>query len=73
MVCFLKDLGVDEDTIGRILVRCPELFASSIERTLERKLGFLNDIGISRHHFPRVIRKYPEFLVCDVDEALLPR
>lgn len=73
MVCFLKDLGVDEDTIGKILVRCPELFASSIEKTLERKLSFLNDIGVSSQHFPRVIRKYPEFLVCDVDGALLPR
>ncbi|CAH9118752.1 unnamed protein product [Cuscuta europaea] len=73
VVCFLRDLGVDEDTLVRIIIRCPEIFASSIERTLERKLAFLSTIGISRGHFQRVIRKYPEVFICDVDGALLPR
>ncbi|XP_070048508.1 transcription termination factor MTERF2, chloroplastic isoform X2 [Nicotiana tomentosiformis] len=73
VVCFLRDLGLDDDVIGRILGRCPEIFASSIGKTLKRKLNFLMGIGVSRHHLPRIIRKYPELFVCDVHRALLPR
>ncbi|XP_043711214.1 transcription termination factor MTERF2, chloroplastic isoform X2 [Telopea speciosissima] len=73
MVLFMEELGLDAETIGRIMSRCPEIFASSIERTLRRKVKFLADIGISRDHLPRVIRKYPELLVSDIDSALLPR
>lgn len=73
MVFFFKGLGLDEESIERILVRCPEIFAASVEKTLKRKLAFLVSVGVSHHHFPRVIRKYPEFFVCDVDQALLPR
>lgn len=73
VVCFLRDLGLDDDTIGRILGRCPEIFASSIGSTLKRKLNFLRGIGVSRSHLPRIIRKYPEFFVCDINRALRPR
>lgn len=72
-MCFLRDLGLDDDIIGRILGRCPEIFASSIGKTLKRKLNFLMGIGVSRRHLPRIIRKYPELFVCDIDRALLPR
>lgn len=73
MVSLLEDLGFDKETIGRILGRCPEIFATSIERTLKRKLKFLAAIGVSEVHFPRVINKYPELLVSDIDKTLLPR
>ncbi|XP_019243963.1 PREDICTED: transcription termination factor MTERF2, chloroplastic isoform X2 [Nicotiana attenuata] len=73
VVCFLRDLGLDDDIIGRILGRCPEIFASSIGKTLKRKLNFLMGIGVSRRHLPRIIRKYPELFVCDIHRALLPR
>lgn len=73
MVSFFKELGMDEDAIARMLSRCPEIFAASIDRTLGKKLQFLSSIGISKAHIPRVIRKYPELFVCDVDRALLPR
>lgn len=73
VVSFLKDLGLVEEDISRILCRCPEIFATSIDRTLMKKLEFLSAIGVSRTHLPRVIRKYPELFVCDVDRALLPR
>ncbi|XP_028090547.1 transcription termination factor MTERF4, chloroplastic [Camellia sinensis] len=73
VVSFLKDLGLDEETIGSVLGRCPEIFATSIERTLNKKLDFFSTIGISKSHLPRVIRKYPELFVCDVDRTLLPR
>lgn len=73
MVYFLKELGLDEETVGRILGRCPEIFATDIERILKKKLDFLNRIGVSKGNLPRVIRKYPELFVCDVNKALLPR
>lgn len=73
VILFLKGLGLDEVSIGRIFARCPEIFASSIERTLKRKLHFLLSIGVSTTHFPRVIKKYPELFVCDVEQSLLPR
>ncbi|KAL8057313.1 hypothetical protein ABFX02_04G176800 [Erythranthe guttata] len=73
VVSFFKDLGLDEESIARTISRCPEIFAASIDNTLEKKLKFLSDIGISKTHLPRVIRKYPELFVCDVDKALLPR
>ncbi|PON87657.1 Mitochodrial transcription termination factor [Trema orientale] len=70
---FLEDLGFDKETAGMILGRCPEIFATSIERTLKRKLKFLGAIGVSEVYFPRVIKKYPELLVSDIDRTLLPR
>ncbi|KAI3464178.1 hypothetical protein Pfo_020841 [Paulownia fortunei] len=73
VVSFFKDLGLDEEAIARMVVRCPEIFAASIDKTLEKKLVFLSNVGISKTHLPRVIRKYPELFVCDVDRALLPR
>ncbi|KAL6996081.1 hypothetical protein U1Q18_006217 [Sarracenia purpurea var. burkii] len=73
VVVFLKDLGLDEETIGRVLGRCPEIFAASIEKTLKKKLDFLTTIGVSKSHLPRVIRKYPELFLYDVNRTLLPR
>lgn len=73
MVSFLKDLGFDQETVGKILVRCPEIFAMSIEKTLRVKVEFLTSIGVSEDHLPRIIKKYPEFLVSDINKALLPR
>lgn len=73
VVSYLKDLGLEEETIGRILGRCPEIFMLNIDKTLKKKVEFLSEIGVSKNHFPRVIRKYPELLVCDVNKSLHPR
>ncbi|KAL6542003.1 hypothetical protein OROGR_011489 [Orobanche gracilis] len=73
VVFFFRDLGLDGEAIARTLARCPEIFATSVDKTLEKKLEFLSNVGVTKTHLPRVIRKYPEFLVCDVDRALLPR
>ncbi|KAL5554187.1 hypothetical protein UlMin_041588 [Ulmus minor] len=73
VVSFLEDLGFDRETIGNTLGRCPEIFATSIDKTLKRKFEFLSATGVSEVHFPRVIRKYPELLVSDVGRTLLPR
>ena len=73
VVTFMEGLGFDKETVGSIFGRCPELFAASIERTLQRKLDFLASIGVSKVHLPRVIKKYPELLVSDTDKTLLPR
>ena len=73
MVSLFEDIGFSKETIGIILCRCPEIFATSIERTLKRKFKFLSVIGVSEPHLPRVIKKYPELLVSDVDRTLLPR
>lgn len=73
MVSFLENLGFDSEMVGKIVLRCPEIFAASIEKTLNRKLEFLKNMGISNHHLPRVIKKYPEVLVSDVDRTLIPR
>lgn len=73
VVSFFRDLGLDNVAISRTLGRCPEIFAASVDETLEKKLQFLRKIGISKTHLPRVIRKYPELFVCDIDRALFPR
>ncbi|PKI31843.1 hypothetical protein CRG98_047764 [Punica granatum] len=73
VVSLLEDIGFDRITVGKILVRCPEVFATSVEKTLRKKLDFLTSIGISESHLPRVIKKYPEVLVSDIDRTLVPR
>lgn len=73
VVSFLKHLGFDSMNIGRILCRCPEIFAASVDDTLQRKVRILIDFGISQNFIPRVIRKYPELLLLDVNTSLLPR
>uniref|UniRef100_A0A1D1Y9D4 mTERF domain-containing protein 1, mitochondrial n=1 Tax=Anthurium amnicola TaxID=1678845 RepID=A0A1D1Y9D4_9ARAE len=73
VVSFMEEVGFDDESIGRILCRCPEIFASSVDKTLRKKLAFLKDLGIASKHLPRVMKKYPEFLVSDVDNTLLPR
>ncbi|GKV26772.1 hypothetical protein SLEP1_g36007 [Rubroshorea leprosula] len=73
VILFLEDLGFDRVTVGKILCRCPELFATNIEKTLKSKVEFLTEFGISKDHLSRVIKKYPELLVSDVDRAMLPR
>ncbi|XP_051133507.1 transcription termination factor MTERF2, chloroplastic [Andrographis paniculata] len=73
VVSFFEDLGLDEEEIAKTLCRCPEIFATNIDKTLQKKLEFLHSVGISGTHLPRVVRKYPELFVCDVNRALLPR
>ncbi|PSS07225.1 Transcription termination factor like [Actinidia chinensis var. chinensis] len=73
VVVFLRDLGLDEEAIGGVLGRCPQIFASSMDKTLKKKLDFLTTIGVSKGHLCRVIRKYPELFVCDVERTLVPR
>lgn len=73
VVSYLEEIGFDKESVGRILARCPEIFATSVEKTLRRKLEFLISIGVSKTHLPRAIRKYPELLVSDPDRTLFPR
>ncbi|PWA44215.1 transcription termination factor [Artemisia annua] len=73
VITYLKGLGLDEESVGRLLGRCPEVFTTNIDKTLKKKVAFLNELGVSKKHLPRVIRKYPEFFVCDVNNSLLPR
>ncbi|GAA0141857.1 hypothetical protein LIER_35468 [Lithospermum erythrorhizon] len=73
VIFFLQDLELDDESVTRILCRCPEMFAANLDKTLKKKLDFLTEIGISKTHLPRVIRKYPELFVCDINKALLPR
>lgn len=73
MVSFLEGLGFDQETVGKILGRCPEIFATSIEETLKKKVEFLVSIGVSEDHLPQAIKKYPELLVSDTNRSLLPR
>ncbi|XP_054792317.1 transcription termination factor MTERF2, chloroplastic-like isoform X1 [Prosopis cineraria] len=73
VVLFFENMGFDRQTIGKILVRCPEIFAACPAKTLKRKIEFLHSIGVSEVHLPRVIKKYPELLVSDPDRTMLPR
>ncbi|XP_064999564.1 transcription termination factor MTERF2, chloroplastic-like isoform X2 [Musa acuminata AAA Group] len=73
VVSFMEEIGFDSKTIGRILCRCPEIFASSVDNTLRKKVNFLADFGVSRDCLLRIVRKYPEMLLLDTDNTLLPR
>ncbi|KAJ0458526.1 putative transcription regulator mTERF family [Helianthus annuus] len=73
VVSYLKGLGLEEESIGRVLGRCPEIFMANIDKTLKKKVEFLSELGVSQKHLPRVIRKYPELFVCDVNNSLHPR
>ncbi|KAI3762016.1 hypothetical protein L1987_52439 [Smallanthus sonchifolius] len=73
VVSYLKGLGLEEESVGRVLGRCPEIFMMNIDETLRKKVEFLSELGVSKKHLPRVIRKYPELFVCDVNNSLLPR
>ncbi|KAL5699676.1 hypothetical protein ACHQM5_030547 [Ranunculus cassubicifolius] len=73
VVIFMKELGLDKETIEKILSRRPQIFAASIENTLKKKLSPLIDLGISQNQLPRVIKKYPEILVSDINTTIRPR
>ncbi|WCJ37180.1 Mitochondrial transcription termination factor family protein [Euphorbia peplus] len=73
VVSFLKELGFDQESIVKILLRCPQIFGASVEKTLQRKVEFLASLGVSKDHLPRTIRKYPELLVSDINRTLRPR
>ncbi|MED6193990.1 hypothetical protein PIB30_024300 [Stylosanthes scabra] len=73
IVLFFENMGLDREMIGRILSRCPEIFAASIDKTLQRKIEFLSGVGVSEAYLPSVIRKYPELLVTDTDRTMLHR
>ncbi|XVE89300.1 hypothetical protein DITRI_Ditri19aG0191400 [Diplodiscus trichospermus] len=73
VVLFLEGLGFDGENVGKLLCRCPEIFAANVDRTLKKKVEFLVQFGISSDHLPQVIKKYPELFVSDVDKTLLPR
>ncbi|MBA0662252.1 hypothetical protein Goklo_006416 [Gossypium klotzschianum] len=73
VVLFFEELGLDQETVGKLVSRCPEVFAANIDTTLKKKVELLAEFGISNDHLPRVIKKYPEVLVSDVNKTLLPR
>lgn len=70
---FFENMGFDKENIGRLLARCPEIFAASISNTLQRKIDFLSRICLSKAYLPVVIKKYPELLVFDIDRTLPQR
>jgi len=70
---FFENMGFDKENIGRILACCPEIFATSISKTLQSKIEFLSRIGVSKAYIPLVIRKYPELLVSDINKTLPQR
>ncbi|ONK58710.1 uncharacterized protein A4U43_C09F15870 [Asparagus officinalis] len=72
VVSFMKEIGFDGRTIGRILCRYPEIFSANVDNTLRRKVQFLTDFGILRGQLSRVIRKYPELLMLDIHQTLRP-
>ncbi|CAL5072844.1 unnamed protein product [Urochloa decumbens] len=72
-VIFFREMGFDKETVGKILCRSPEVFASNVESTLKKKINFLIDFGVSEHHLPRIIKKYPEIFLLDINRTLLPR
>lgn len=69
----MEELGFEEESIGKILGRCPEIFAASVEKTFKKKLQQLVEFGISEDRLSRVISKFPELLISDVNHTLLPR
>ncbi|TVT98815.1 hypothetical protein EJB05_55862, partial [Eragrostis curvula] len=72
-VLFFIEMGFDKKTVGKILCRSPEIYASNLDSTLKKKIKFLIDFGVSKQHLPRIIRKYPELLLLDINDTLLPR
>ncbi|KAL6844951.1 hypothetical protein ACP4OV_025610 [Aristida adscensionis] len=72
-VFFFREMGFDQETVGKILCRSPEIFASNVDSTLKKKINFLIDFGVSNHHLPRIIKKYPEFLLLDINQTVIPR
>jgi mTERF domain-containing protein len=70
---FFENMGFDKENIGKILARCPEIFASSISKTLQRKIEFLSRIGVSKAYIPVVIRQHPKLLVSDIEKTLPQR
>ncbi|XP_022723565.1 transcription termination factor MTERF2, chloroplastic [Durio zibethinus] len=73
VVLFLEGLGFDRENVGKLLARCPEIFAANVDKTLKKKVEFPAQLGISNDHLPQVIKKYPELFVSDVDKTLRPR
>ncbi|XP_050225538.1 transcription termination factor MTERF2, chloroplastic [Mercurialis annua] len=73
VVSFLRGIGFDQETVGKLLTRCPEVFAASMEKTLKRKVEFFISMGVMEDELPGIIKKYPELLVSDVNRTLLPR
>ncbi|KAK7851506.1 transcription termination factor mterf5 [Quercus suber] len=77
VISFLEGLGIDKETIGRIICRCPEIFATSIEKTIKRKLEFLTSIDVSGAQVPRdtalMVRKFSPLLGYSIDEVLRPK
>ncbi|KAB1670157.1 hypothetical protein ES319_1Z196000v1 [Gossypium barbadense] len=70
VVLFFEGLGLDQETVGKLVSRCPEVFAANIDTTLKKKVEFLAEFGISNDHLPRVIKKYPEDQLFDGDGAV---
>ncbi|KAG9449314.1 hypothetical protein H6P81_009279 [Aristolochia fimbriata] len=73
VVSYMVDIGFDEESVGRLVGRCPEIFAADVENTLKKKVKYLIDFGFSESFLTRVIGKYPELLVSNLQSTLLPR
>ncbi|XP_068638679.1 transcription termination factor MTERF5, chloroplastic [Aristolochia californica] len=73
VVSFMEELGFNEESIGRLLGRCPEIFAADVENTLRKKVKYLIEFGFSESRLPQVIGKYPELLVSNLQSTVLPR
>ncbi|CAL5189322.1 unnamed protein product [Lathyrus oleraceus] len=73
VVVFFENMDFDKENIGRLLARCPEIFAASISNTLQTKIDFLSRICLSKAFLPMVIKKYLELLVFDIDRTLPQR
>eukprot|EP00850_Spirogloea_muscicola_P022356 SM000290S10890 [mRNA] locus=s290:82631:89400:+ [translate_table: standard] len=73
VAAFLEEHGLDTEGARHVLLRSPEVFASSVEGSLRIKVAFLRELGVHDQRLAHVLRRCPEVLAMSVDHAMRPR
>ncbi|KAF2323269.1 hypothetical protein GH714_034394 [Hevea brasiliensis] len=69
---FLRDLGLTDTQISKVVRRRPRLLLSDLKKIVLPKLAFLRSIMVSCNDLPEVISRNPDLLVRSLDQHLIP-
>ncbi|KAL2927462.1 Transcription termination factor MTERF2 chloroplastic [Bienertia sinuspersici] len=73
MVNYIKDFGLDEEGVGRLLAFKPQLMVCDIEERWKPLLKFLYYLGINRDGMRRMLVIKPMVFCVDLESTIVPK
>ena len=67
-----KELDLGKHLLGRMIISCPAVLSSSVQKNAASVIGFLRECKVGQEQIKRIISKRPQLLALRVERNLRP-